>query len=477
MKKHYYKFYVILLCSFLMIGCDNGDGYTNVDGLNPTIELEVAKIQSEAGRKFTLKAIINDKDGLSTISLKSPKLNLDKTIDLASLYDELLYTYDLAYDFTTALEVGIDESFEILVAVRDVGGRVSEAKVLVTMDGDFNAPIFTTVPDKEVTVLVKTQTGFNLNFSLKDDKGLKAVYITIAELNYSKEEIIEGVEYNFKDQIPLPSQIADYTLSIRAIDKFDLEVTSKTIIHVSSMPDFEKMYLTDVKSVDELNSDIFGVPMLVEHSGEFEYKAKYYNKNANTELKFIPQKTDFTPICFGVDPNDNNKFTEDFALPLILPKANKYYEINFNVKTGVYSFETYTPTDIPLAIGEEVLLKPGSPSDGTIPLVIGLLANPLWPSTRSWDLLVLDQDPINKFLFTAEADLVEGTELNSMIVTSSHDWGWWPEPFWRFNSSTNPEAMVLTGGDNITVTIKKTGKYMFEFDTHLLRSKLYLINQ
>ena len=73
------------------------------------------------------------------------------------------------------------------------------------------------------------------------------------------------------------------------------------------MPDFPKMYLADVATVEELNSDIFGVPMVINHTGEYQYRARYYNKAAGTEIFFLPQKTDFTPICFGLDPEDNTK--------------------------------------------------------------------------------------------------------------------------------------------------------------------------
>ena len=70
---------------------------------------------------------------------------------------------------------------------------------------------------------------------------------------------------------------------------------------VSDLVDFEKMYLADVNSAAELTSDVYGVPMLVDHVGEFQYRARYYNQKPGTGIRFIPQKTDFVPLCFGVD--------------------------------------------------------------------------------------------------------------------------------------------------------------------------------
>lgn len=44
------------------------------------------------------------------------------------------------------------------------------------------------------------------------------------------------------------------------------------------------MYLADVATAEELNSDIFGVPMVIEHTGEYQYKANYYCQKP--ELKY-----------------------------------------------------------------------------------------------------------------------------------------------------------------------------------------------
>ena len=127
-----------------------------------------------------------------------------------------------------------------------------------------------------------------------------------------------------------------------AVDARGNETTTTSTINVSEMPDFSKMYLADVKTVEELNSDVFGVPMLINHTGEFQYRARYYNKAAGTEIFFLPQKTDFTPICFGLDPEDNLKLTDDpeTAKPIVLDKAGVYYELDINVKDATYSMRT-----------------------------------------------------------------------------------------------------------------------------------------
>ena len=87
--------------------------------------------------------------------------------------------------------------------------------------------------------------------------------------------------------------------------------------------------------------------MVINHTGEYQYRARYYNKAAGTEIFFLPQKTDFTPICFGLDPEDNTKLTDDpeTAKPIVLDEAGVYYEIDINVKESTYSMRTYSVTE------------------------------------------------------------------------------------------------------------------------------------
>lgn len=100
------------------------------------------------------------------------------------------------------------------------------------------------------------------------------------------------------------------------------------------------MYLADVATAEELNSDIFGVPMVIEHTGEYQYKANYYCQKPELNI-LLTTKSDFTPICFGLDPEDNTKLTDDpeTAMPIVLDQANVYYEINIDVKNSTYNLK------------------------------------------------------------------------------------------------------------------------------------------
>ncbi len=480
-KKRFRQLATCLLAFSLLIGCKE-DGPVIVDGNTPIIELESEVIQSVAGRQFQIKGSISDKDGISSINLYNKSLYLDKTIDLEQIYDETIYDYDLLYKFMPEGEIDEDSTFDIIITVVDLAGKQTKVNQKITMDGDFTNPVFTALPDKEITVLIKAETKLNLRFTAVDNKELKTVDISIPEIDYVMTDDISGQkEYSFSEMIILPSTSAVYNVSIKVTDQFGLTAETVSKVSVSNMPDFAKMYLIDVEKVEDLNSDLYGVPMLIERTAEYTYTARYYTKKANTEVRFAPQKTDFSPICFGIDPTDESKLTDDptISLPIILPDANQYYAVTFNVKSGDYSFETYIPSDEPMAIGEEMLLDPSRPGEGSIPLEIGLVGKG-FPVSADWSTSephILTQDATNPYILYTEFDLVAGAELE-FIISAKHSWGWWPEPFWRHDRGEDPEANVFNGGENMNaITIKKGGKYRFELDTHLLRSKLYPINK
>jgi len=465
-----------VLCIFY--GCKKNE-FTDVDGLPPSISLETDHIATEAGREFTVKGLIEDKDGIRSINLKNAAFNLDKTIDLT--LDSTVYNYNLSYKFKTTADLEGD-SFDLEVTVTDLGGRKTMATLKVTMDGDFNNPVFKVAPDDAITVLLKTTTRLNVKFSVDDDKALQNVNIRIPEINYSrevKEFSNSGKTLDFIEQITLPSALATYTLTLTATDKAGLQTERKSMITVSEMPDFPKMYLADVDNAALLNSDAFGVPMLIEHSAAYTYRARYYSKAAGSKIRFVPQKTDFAPICFGKDPLNTSILTDDpeVSQAIELP-AKGYYEISFNVKTGAYTVNSYVPADAPIAIGSNMLLDGTRPGEGSIPLRIGLVGIGV-PNAGSWNTaqpLILQQDSENKYLFSVEMTLEAGATIG-FIIQTQHSWGWWPEPYWRWDRGEDPEANVYNGGENPgNWKVKTAGKYIFKFDSHLKRSQFYPIN-
>lgn len=466
-------FNMLLLSLFLLSSCEKDDDFIDVDGLPPGLLTETEKIATEPGREFIIKAKITDNDGLRSVNLKNSDFHLNKTIDLT--LDGIVHEYDLNYKFKVPADIKGDQ-FPLEITVTDLGGRTSTSTVIVSMDGDFDAPVFTVSPDQEITVLLKPSTRLNVKFNVEDNKALDVVKVSIPELNYEKEVRVEGKSLSFIEGINLPAAVAAYTLQLKATDKAGLSTEKQSIIRVSEMPDFPKMYLSDVNDAALLNSDVFGRPMLIERTAPFTYRARYYAEKAGVELRFLPQKTDFAPIAFGIDPENSKVLTDDpeISKPIVLGSKG-YYEITFNVKSGEYHVGTYTPADKPLAIGTPMLLDPTRPGEGSIPLQIGLVGAGL-PDAGNWnpaEPLILTQDSENKFLFTAEMNLTAGTVVE-FIISAQHSWGWWPEPFWRWDRSNDPESNVSNGGENPGKwTIKTSGRYVFKFDTHLKRSQFF----
>lgn len=471
---------LFLLLPFLFIACsDDDEKVPDIDGLPPKISLTISHIKTELNRDFYIKGTIEDNDGIQSIHLLCDDIHLDKVIHFST--DSIIHTFDLDYKFKLRKDVE-GEKFNIQVVVTDWGNRTTEEVLLLTTDGDFTAPRFLQSLDNEIAVLIKEKTKLNVKFKVEDNKALDVVTITIPELDYN-QKITEfsnnGKLLEFQEFLTLPSKVATYNLEIVAIDKAGLKTETKSTISVSEMPDFSKMYLADVKSVTQLNNDVFGIPMLIERTDAYTYKARYYCEKEGTELFFIPQKTDFNPISFGIDPSNNKLLTDDpeIALPIVLDSKG-YKEIVFNVQTGEFSITSYEPKDKPIEIGKMVYLNDAEPEAGMIPLEVGLVGGGL-PNCEEWtpsDPYMLEQNKDNPFLLEAEIVLDKGAIVD-FIISAKHSWGWWPEPYWRWDRGDDPEYNVFNGGENPGKwEVQESGTYKFVLDTHLKRSKFYLID-
>lgn len=478
-----------------VMSCSSDDGYSPVDNQAPTITLASDHVQTEAGRAFTIAGVIKDADGIKSINLKNEGMLLDKTINLLELYSELQKEYNLSYTYQKQFTKDWNDasSFPVTITVEDVVGNKQTATVMVSADGDFTNPTFVVAPSEQVTVLVGPAPKFKLNCQVSDNKVLKNIHIVSAELGI--DEVVETgnvSSYTLAKEYVMPGYaIASYPMTITVNDTFDNETSTSTTINVSEMPDFEKMYLADVETAAELSSDVYGVPMLIDHTGEFEYTARYYNQKSGTKVRFIPQMTDFEPICFGPYTEDTSKFSNDPSSVegLVLNEIG-YYEIKFNINTGEYSYKTYTPEPItvklsgndytyPLTLNGTTTWDFGDGS-GDQPAQICLAGSnlpndtPGWTTNQNNNAYILLQDEKNPYLLYREDTYEEGKNIE-FTISATHWWGWWPEPFWRFDGSEFNEKNTLNGGDNMKgsgAKVPATGKYRFEFDYHLLRSRL-----
>jgi hypothetical protein len=495
-KKNWLLASALLLLGGAFSACSSDDGYSAVDNQIPTITLASDLIQTEAGRAFTIEGVIKDADGIKSINLKNEGMMLDKTINLLELYDNLLTEYNLSYTYQRQYTTDWTDtsSFPVLITVEDVVGNKQTATVTVTGDGDFTNPTFTIAPSSEVTVLVGPKPKYKLNCSVTDNKSLKSIHIVSSVLDIDDTvETGDVSSYSLTKDYALPGGVvSSYPMTITVTDQHGNETSVSTTISVSEMPDFDKMYLADVEDAADLSSDVYGVPMLIDHTGEFEYTAHYYNQKVGTKVRFIPQMTDFEPICFGPDAENSSLFANDpsSSQGIVLDKIS-YYEIKFNTKTGVYSVKTYTPAPVtvklsgheytyPLTLNGTTTWDFGDGS-GEQPAQICLAGSnlpngtPGWTTNQNNNAYILQQDAKNPYLLYREGEYEQGNKIE-FTISATHWWGWWPEPYWRFDGSQNNEKNTLNGGDNMKgdgAVVPATGKYRFEFDYHLLRSRLY----
>ena len=458
--------------------CSDDDNFSDVDGKAPTIALETDHIQTEAGRQFTIAGQVKDADGIRSIRLQNSDMLLDKTINLLELYgDSLIYDYKLAYKYTSKKDWTDSSSFPVNITVEDIGGRTTSATLTVSADGDFTNPEFSVAPSGELTVLVQNPK-LTLGFTVTDNKRLDYIQVECPALGINDRIDAAGQsEMKVKKVYEVPSEKQSCLLTVTAYDKFNNKVMAQSTVNVDEMPDFEKMYLADVESAKDLTSDVYGVPMVIDHTGPYEYTAHYYNQKAGTKVRFIPQMTDFEPICFGVDPSDNGVLINDASSALgIELNEVAYYEIKLNIVTGAYSVKTYEPTTEKMTLDGSTTIDFGDGS-GAQPAQIclaggGLPGTPSWTTNQNNDAFILSQDAANKYLLYRECELEAGTEIE-YTISQTHWWGWWPEPYWRFDGSEFNEKNVKNGGDNMNKSkVPATGKYRIEFDYHLLRSRI-----
>jgi hypothetical protein len=501
---------VVFFCSSLWItACSDDESFSAVDNQIPSISMDADLVHLEYGMTANIKAKITDADGIRSINIKNPDLYLNKTIDILRIYGDQKTEYDLDYNVTPNDTLKL-ESFPFEITVEDLVGNVATATFTANMDGDFSAPTFISKPDDVINVIFNS---FNFKFSVSDNVVVQKVIVSIPELEINDEITNDSKEFEYAKRIQLGAEKRDYKGVIEVYDAFNNTVKKEFTISRNELQDYEKMYLCDVAEED-LSKDICGVPMLIDHTGEFEYTAYYYNETAGTEIRFIPQKNSFSPICIGVDATNSKIFTLDpeQALPLKLDQANVYYKIVFNTSSGSYATSTYTVDEAVDPLPHELGSNDFNLWDdkGVWDYNAGVWTNPdnniTWAEFKMGILIgkpfdITDNDlfsyhPKNKHIIQVlNYELKAGSF--SFRIHNYHTNEWWDYCSWKVEKATpnDPERWVYTGKyqktaydlkttsydndvevdpkhDRAELTIPKAGKYDIIFDIHLGRMKI-----
>lgn len=465
--------WTFLFAATLTTSCSDDDNdYKDVDGKNPTLELASEHIRTQTGYEFKIIGKISDKDGIRSIRLQSSELFLDKTIDLVALYLEPLYEYALNYGFTIP-EKTEGDNFTIKVTVTDLGGRTVQNDILITMDGDYTEPVITSTDFSDnIKIVLSEDNPKTFRFTATDDKGLAYMELLIPDLNISERVELEGegtLHGTFEKSITFPSdQTGAFIMTIRAVDTFGNIIEKECTMLITQSVDYSNMYLVDFDGTDNhllTDKDVWGIPMPIEHTGLYEYRARYYSEKENTPVRFVTNKESFD-ICYGKDVNKSGQLTniKSEMEGIILPEVG-YYEVTFNIETLKYTVTPYKPTDAPIAIGSKLEYQ-GKEYELKMGFVGGWFDNaPGWGGPK--DIYELSQDQTNPYRLTTEITYSSENSFD-VNITPYHPDGWWIEPAWRFDGANES---FLTGVNNSSKRVP-AGTYTFIFDTHLGQSKL-----
>lgn len=439
--------------------CKQEDAFVDVDGQNPIMELTTDHIRTEYGKQFTLTGKISDKDGLKTIQLVCLDLDLEKTIDLQAIYDEIKYEYNLSYKFTMPENLSANE-FTIKVIVTDLGGRTTEQNVRITPDGDSTAPVISEVnpADPIVYILLTGDDVHNLSFKVTDDKGLDYVGIVIPELNVNDIEQTEseGVkELSFVKTYSLPFENKEYNVEITAVDLLGNSQNYAYKIIASNTIDYDQVYMVDFVDNDEFASYVWGSHVTMTRTKAYTYTATYYS-HGNAQLRFTVSNTNFD-TCYGESKTTSGVLTmnDEDMQPVVIQEAG-YYDITIDVLNLTYSVSKHAASIIDYG----QLTVYGQGWEGA--------ESGVWTPASTF---IMDQNDKNKAFYSAEITMTEDGGSGFCIGICKYDatgqsWG---DKFWYYDPSIGNYGPVQDW-DWVT----QYGTYELTLDTYLGRGYMKL---
>lgn len=329
---------------------------------------------------------------------------------------------------------------------------------------DSGAPVYTppaqSITFSDVTDFVIDSTGKTItakaNISSAND--LQKVEIIYQPWNIAKTISTFAAPKSFKlsEPIAIPANavLKIHSIAIKATDKNGGSNFTEVKIGLQDL-NYNKLYMADVADAASLNADLFGVPMVMDKTGSHTFQLVYYARTANVKVRFVPDKTTFSPVAIGIDPNNAQKLITTGSQSLPIPLGDKgYYRITVNTLLLTYKVENFNPTGTPVS---QVAIVGRGFHD---------FPNMNWQNILP-DLILMDKDPVNKHLFTKTVKLgiPAGQSYNTaqFIFTTNNGW----TNFWRFDIASGPELAVYNGGVNAELPITATPvTYLFVFDSY-----------
>lgn len=315
----------------------------------------------------------------------------------------------------------------------------------------------------DVSDLIIDSTGKTISVKAKIDAtdGLDKVEVIYQPWNVAKTITTfanaNSAIINEPVLIPANAALQIHSITIKATDKKGASNFTEVKVGLQDL-NYNKLYMADVEGDAALNSDLFGVPVVMDKTGSHTFQLTYYARNSNVKVRFLPNKTSFTPVAVGLDPANSTKLITDASKSLPIVLANKgYYKITVNTLLLTYTVEKVTATGT--AVNQVAIAGRGFTDFPTMNYQNSLP-----------NIILLDKDPVNPFLFTklVKMGIPAGQTYTTtqFILTTNNGW----TNFWRFDNRPNPEKAVFNGGTDAefpATSIPVT--YLFIFDSFTQR--------
>lgn len=309
----------------------------------------------------------------------------------------------------------------------------------------------------DVTDFVIDSTGKTITAkaTITATNDLQKVEVIYQPWNLSKSitTFPEARSYKLSEPVTIPANagLKIHSIIIKATDKNGAANFTEVKIGLQDL-NYNKLYLADAT---DLSTDLFGVPMVMDKTGSHTYQVVYYARTANVKIRLVPDKSTFTPVALGIDPNNAQKLITDGKQSLPIQLGDKgYYRITINTLLLTYKVEGFNPSGTP--VNQVALVGRGFYD----------FPNVNWQNALP-DLILLDKNPANKWLFTKTLKLgiPPGQSYNTaqFILTTNNGW----TNFWRFDDAASPELAVFNGGVNAELPITTSPvTYLFVFDSY-----------
>ncbi len=350
-------------------------------------------ISGAPGKKMTVRAELKDDVGISSFRITYPEWQLDNTVNVAAYYpDQALNSYIMEYSFLIPSDADESKTHEMEYVVTNLGNLSSESQIIVTMDGDYEAPvIFNEFPGNNSTV---PPEDLRLRFEVTDNVSLDYVVIEIPAFNYydSITSFEDPKHFSFDKKINVQDW-ETYKYYIRASDKFGNQNSINVTFHVG-IPTITHMFLVDKSTQAELDRYLIGTTLRMETTEtDNEHTIVYYCAEEGTPLRFMENFSSFSSSNFLYGVDGETLVENAMDSPYVL-NAKGYYWITIN--TELLTFEITGP------------VAPDALTDArTIPTEPWLYGRGVDGNFGGWDTysdyMTIDTD--NKYLFHLDTKL------------------------------------------------------------------------